>query len=105
MDYSLVPTNVLFPPPGQMNYDHEGPHWHWDGPPPPKTVLTWDGPKANVLVGCSGSSAADKLPALVEELQATGKFNVKVVPSANSKNFFQVCPLNLTLTLPNLKFF
>ena len=44
--------------------------------------------KHNVLLCCCGSSAADKIPQLVERLVDAGH-NVKLVPTASSETFFR----------------
>lgn len=42
----------------------------------------------NVLLGCCGSSAADKVPQLVHDLKAAG-FNVKLLPTGPAWNFIK----------------
>ncbi|ORY85669.1 flavo protein, partial [Protomyces lactucae-debilis] len=44
----------------------------------------------NLVVGCTGSIAAIKVPELVRKLHATGKFNIILLPSNDSLHFFNL---------------
>lgn len=44
----------------------------------------------NLVVGCTGSIAAIKVPELVRKLHATRKFNIILLPSNDSRHFFNL---------------
>lgn len=55
----------------------------------PKGGLTLpDDERKNILVGCCGSSAADKIPQLIRKLKNEGH-DVKLVPSVHGQHFFE----------------
>ena len=55
----------------------------------PKGGLTLpDNDKKNILLGCCGSSAADKIPQLIKKLLDAGH-DVKLVPSDHGEHFFK----------------
>lgn len=55
--------------------------------------------RCNLIIACTGSVAAIKVPQLLQELDATNKFNIILLPSHTSLSFFDITIVPESITV------